>query len=1084
MATLPQWIEARVIQKIATEAEWNEITLVPYKGEVCLVGDNGGKVVNIKIGDGINVFSDLEYMFDSIQQNVGYIAIESNALPTPLDDVAWGMVTGGTYTFGGSDVFTVPDGHWGIANYSSGVWSLVDMGELPESSTILKPWIEGEVNINESRRVIEHQYVSISNSNNDDPSDEDTNKWIGIVGVDSDYNLISNNIRGFKYVKEIYIDYSQFDTAYFGEDFDFSNLYKVVLHGLGFNSPTSLQIEIRFYDSESTFKFVNAVSNIQDGGVDLAQNRGVKIYSILERDIIGDLTYNLNINLNKPVIFNRKRNELIDSYFKYYPENIPDGVISKNKIKEFIETNPFYILPSNVTVLQQRIVGVLKEVFLQNSTNNISNFRVWGFGVNLVSGNIRILLAFRKYIGTQYIEYYGTRDINPTSTDDLITNILYNPSNSTLPDDGSSVRVLIDVETVKKIHQEGGQPNTYGDFIRLNISRLLDKSYSLVMKNRDSSGGNEDTLVDIFKYDSIISEYLPNPNNGLSTNAGAVAVNNSKHIVKSSVISNLDTTSNRYAFISDLIDDSGIDINGNLNQENIVLKTESFFNSFIDSNRNTRWIIKYGSCWNPSGGGLLVDDDNSPNGKSYVWMPLNMYNYLKENEPNSLITVYSGYATLSQTQYVCILDYRNAKVLSILDNIFSAFVEYLDKPAVSPGLQSSNNFSTSIKKGDFIAAIQIRPVGPWGEGNTSDDDNETFYPYTSSIPLIDVVELYKKHFLNYILLAPTFGTRASKTTEVFYEFQHYLLTTSYGNTSPNVDGRFEGNKKFGMFIDHMTNNDTRNDFTISYNGQSLKNIAIEKYKEAQVAGENGNNNDIGSSIYYFDYWSKIYRYSNIIFWGQENRWSNIGLDSFSDVLSKIGYKIGVIYNRCGKTSSEITGSIDLYNLGRSYLYDDFWIFQFVVRDKEDGSLINVIDNSISLKEISKKCRVDNYLDVTNLYNLPVNISISSQDVNLFIRIVDSKHINENMFLFNKGRTSNGEYCILSSEYSITYELDGGVNNPNNTMSRTIYEDMILYPAYKMGFSFDGWYFDSSFTMPISHIDVDNTDNITVYAKYV
>lgn len=131
MATLPQWIEARVIQKIATEAEWNEITLVPYKGEVCLVGDSGGKVVNIKIGDGINVFSDLEYMFDSIQQNVGYIAIESNALPTPLDDVAWGMVTGGTYTFGGSDVFTVPDGHWGIANYSSGGWSLMDMGELP-----------------------------------------------------------------------------------------------------------------------------------------------------------------------------------------------------------------------------------------------------------------------------------------------------------------------------------------------------------------------------------------------------------------------------------------------------------------------------------------------------------------------------------------------------------------------------------------------------------------------------------------------------------------------------------------------------------------------------------------------------------------------------------------------------------------------------------------------------------------------------------------------------------------------------------------------------------------------------------------
>lgn len=132
MATLPQWIEARVIQKIATEAEWNAITLVPYKGEFCIVGDNSGKVYNIKVGDGVNTFPNLDYMFDSIQQNVGYIAIESNALPTPEGDVAWGMVTGGTYTFGGDDAFTVPDGHWGIANYSSGAWSFVDMGDLPE----------------------------------------------------------------------------------------------------------------------------------------------------------------------------------------------------------------------------------------------------------------------------------------------------------------------------------------------------------------------------------------------------------------------------------------------------------------------------------------------------------------------------------------------------------------------------------------------------------------------------------------------------------------------------------------------------------------------------------------------------------------------------------------------------------------------------------------------------------------------------------------------------------------------------------------------------------------------------------------
>lgn len=166
MATLPQWVEARVIQKIATEAEWNEITLVPYKGEVCLVGDSGGKVVNIKIGDGINTFPSLNYMFDSIQQNVGYIAIESNALPTPEGDVAWGMVTAGTYTFGGSDVFTVPDGHWGIANYSSGAWSLVDMGELPESENKIPDWSAGSYTIGQQVNHLGYLWrVKVSETN-------------------------------------------------------------------------------------------------------------------------------------------------------------------------------------------------------------------------------------------------------------------------------------------------------------------------------------------------------------------------------------------------------------------------------------------------------------------------------------------------------------------------------------------------------------------------------------------------------------------------------------------------------------------------------------------------------------------------------------------------------------------------------------------------------------------------------------------------------------------------------------------------------------------------------------------------------
>lgn len=133
---MAKFIEADVIQKIATEAEWLTQTRIPYKGQIMIVSDSAGKVTNIKVGDGVNPFADLNYMFDSIQQNAQYVPITGNALPTPSVDPAWGIVSGGTYTFGGTDVFTVPDGYWGIANYSSGVWSLVDMGELPKIPTV------------------------------------------------------------------------------------------------------------------------------------------------------------------------------------------------------------------------------------------------------------------------------------------------------------------------------------------------------------------------------------------------------------------------------------------------------------------------------------------------------------------------------------------------------------------------------------------------------------------------------------------------------------------------------------------------------------------------------------------------------------------------------------------------------------------------------------------------------------------------------------------------------------------------------------------------------------------------------------
>lgn len=128
-----QIIEGRVIQKIATVAEWSASTLPLKKGEFAIVSDSTGKPINIRVGNGTLPFTGLVDMFDNIQQNVNFIKYNGgSALPTPTIDTGYTFVSEGSYTFGGSPAFTVPAGHWGTANWDGNSWSFTDLGELPQ----------------------------------------------------------------------------------------------------------------------------------------------------------------------------------------------------------------------------------------------------------------------------------------------------------------------------------------------------------------------------------------------------------------------------------------------------------------------------------------------------------------------------------------------------------------------------------------------------------------------------------------------------------------------------------------------------------------------------------------------------------------------------------------------------------------------------------------------------------------------------------------------------------------------------------------------------------------------------------------
>jgi uncharacterized repeat protein (TIGR02543 family) len=68
-------------------------------------------------------------------------------------------------------------------------------------------------------------------------------------------------------------------------------------------------------------------------------------------------------------------------------------------------------------------------------------------------------------------------------------------------------------------------------------------------------------------------------------------------------------------------------------------------------------------------------------------------------------------------------------------------------------------------------------------------------------------------------------------------------------------------------------------------------------------------------------------------------------------------------------------------------------------------------------------------------------------------------------------------------YTITYNLNGGTNGANPSTYTILTSNITLLNATKANNTFDGWYEDSGFTVPISNIAQGSTGNKTLYAKF-
>lgn len=69
-------------------------------------------------------------------------------------------------------------------------------------------------------------------------------------------------------------------------------------------------------------------------------------------------------------------------------------------------------------------------------------------------------------------------------------------------------------------------------------------------------------------------------------------------------------------------------------------------------------------------------------------------------------------------------------------------------------------------------------------------------------------------------------------------------------------------------------------------------------------------------------------------------------------------------------------------------------------------------------------------------------------------------------------------------YTITYKLNGGKNNSSNPSTYYISSDTItLKSPTQDGYTFAGWYSDSSYTNKVTTIESGSTGNVTLYAKW-
>lgn len=150
----------------------------------------------------------------------------------------------------------------------------------------------------------------------------------------------------------------------------------------------------------------------------------------------------------------------------------------------------------------------------------------------------------------------------------------------------------------------------------------------------------------------------------------------------------------------------------------------------------------------------------------------------------------------------------------------------------------------------------------------------------------------------------------------------------------------------------------------------------------------------------------------------------------------------------------------------------------------DQDLISSIDKdsikNVSLDDLSFLIPEKEGFVFDNWYfdkDLKQPIKIDSPIIEEYIEVLKLDSVKIDITLYAK-------WVPVKEFYTITYHLDGGVNEAENvTVYKTTDDDHKLLDPIKEGFSFMGWYRDSDFTTPVTTIYEGSSGDIELWAKW-